>query len=125
MSSPSAPAPARKRTLYDILGVERDANAIDIGIAYKAKIEALNRNPGADPNEANLVHEAYHVLCMPNERAAYDAKLISMAEKAAARERDPLRIVADRLDPAEVSRQDAEIRERVDAAVRKLAGESR
>ena len=86
MSSPSAPAPARKRTLYDILGVERDANAIDIGIAYKAKIEALNRNPGADPNEVNLVHEAYHVLCMPNERAAYDAKLISMAEKAAARE---------------------------------------
>ena len=47
---------------------------------------ALNRSPGADPNEVNLVHEAYHVLCMPNERAAYDAKLISMAEKAAARE---------------------------------------
>jgi serine protease Do len=80
------PAPAKKRTLYDILGVERDANAIDIGIAYKARIDALNRNPGADPNEVNLVHEAYHVLCMPNERAAYDAKLITMAEKAAARE---------------------------------------
>jgi S1-C subfamily serine protease len=84
MATPSAPA--KKRTLYDILGVERDANAIDIGIAYKAKIGALNRNPGADPNEVNLVHEAYHVLCMPNERAAYDAKLITMAEKAAARE---------------------------------------
>ena len=84
MATPSAPA--KKRTLYDILGVERDANAIDIGIAYKARIEALNRSPGADPNEVNLVHEAYHVLCMPNERAAYDAKLISMAEKAAAKE---------------------------------------
>ena len=84
MASP--PAPARKRTLYDILGVERDANAIDIGIAYKARLEALNRNPGADPNEVNLVHEAYHVLCMPNERAAYDAKLITMAEKAAAKQ---------------------------------------
>ncbi len=86
MATPSAPAPVKKRTLYDILGVERDANAIDIGIAYKAKIAALSRNPGADPNEVNLVHEAYHVLCMPNERAAYDAKLITMAEKAAARE---------------------------------------
>ncbi len=84
MAAPTAPA--KKRTLYDILGVERDANAIDIGIAYKARIEALDRNPGADPNEVNLVHEAYHVLCMPNERAAYDAKLVSMAEKAAAKE---------------------------------------
>ena len=80
------PAPAKKRTLYDILGVDRDANAIDIGIAYKARIAALDRSPGADPNEVNLVHEAYHVLCMPNERAAYDAKLISMAEKAAAKQ---------------------------------------
>ena len=86
MANPPTPAAPRKRTLYDILGVDRDANAIDIGIAYKAKIQALDRNPGADPNEVNLVHEAYHVLCMPNERAAYDAKLITMAEKAAARE---------------------------------------
>ena len=81
-----ATPPARKRTLYDILGVEKDAGAIDIGLAYKAKVAALERSPGADPNEVNLVHEAYHVLCMPNERAAYDAKLITMAEKAAARE---------------------------------------
>ena len=86
MATPPAPAPGKKRTLYDILGVDRDANAIDIGIAYKARIDALNRNPGADPNEVNLVHEAYHVLCMPNERAAYDAKLITMAEKAAAKQ---------------------------------------
>ena len=86
MATPPAPAPARKRTLYDILGIGKDAGAIDIGLAYKAKIAALERNPGADPNEVNLVHEAYHVLCMPNERAAYDAKLITMAEKAAARE---------------------------------------
>ncbi len=84
MSTP--PAPVKKRTLYDILGVSRDANAIDIGIAYKAKVAALNRSPGADPNEVNLVHEAYHVLCMPNERAAYDAKLLTLAEKAAALE---------------------------------------
>lgn len=86
MATPPSPSPAKKRTLYDILGVGRDANAIDIGIAYKARIAALERNPGADPNEVNLVHEAYHVLCMPNERAAYDAKLITLAEKAAAKE---------------------------------------
>jgi serine protease Do len=86
MATPSAPPPAKKRTLYDILGVPRDAGAIDIGLAYKARVDKLDHDPGADPNEANLVHEAYHVLCMPNERAAYDAKLIAMAEKAAAKE---------------------------------------
>lgn len=86
MVTPPAAPIFKKRTLYDILGIERNAGAIDIGLAYKAKISALNRNPGADPNEINLVHEAYHVLCMPNERAAYDAKLLSMAEKAAAKE---------------------------------------
>ena len=79
------PSPPKKRTLYDILGVPRDAGAIDIGLAYKAKVEAMKRDPGADPNEANLLHEAYHVLCMPNERAAYDAKLVTMAEREAAK----------------------------------------
>ena len=86
MATPPTPQPTKKRTLYDILGVDRDANAFDIGIAYKARMQALDRNAGADPNEVNLVNEAYHVLCMPNERAAYDAKLLSMAEKAAARQ---------------------------------------
>lgn len=80
------PASSGKRTLYDILGVAPDAGAIDIGLAYKARIADLNRRPGADPNEINLVHEAYHVLCLPAERAAYDAKLVTLAERAAARE---------------------------------------
>lgn len=77
--------PPRKRTLYDILGVPRDVGAIDIGLAYKARVASLQNTPNADPNEINLVHEAYHVLCLPNERAAYDAKLLTMAEKEAAR----------------------------------------
>ena len=79
------PPSPKKRTLYDILGVPRDAGAIDIGLAYKARMASLENSPNADPNENNLVHEAYHVLCMPNERAAYDAKLLTLAEKEAAR----------------------------------------
>jgi S1-C subfamily serine protease len=79
------PLALKKRTLYDILGVARDAGAIDIGLAYKARMASLQDSPNADPNEINLVHEAYHVLCMPNERAAYDAKLITLAEREAAR----------------------------------------
>ncbi len=81
----TSPAPAKKRTLYDILGVPRDAGAIDIGLAYRARSAALQNSPNADPNEINLVHEAYHVLCMPGERAAYDAKLLTMAEREAAK----------------------------------------
>lgn len=81
----STPTPPRKRTLYDILGVTKDAGATDIGLAYKARVASLQNTPNADPNEINLVHEAYHVLCLPNERAAYDAKLLTMAEKEAAR----------------------------------------
>jgi len=79
------PPPSKKRTLYDILGVPQDAGAIDIGLAYKARRAALRDSPSADPNEINLVHEAYHILCLPNERAAYDAKLITMAEREAAK----------------------------------------
>jgi S1-C subfamily serine protease len=79
------PIAPKKRTLYDILGVPRDAGAIDIGLAYKARTASLQNSPGADPNEINLVHEAYHVLCLPHERAAYDAKLLAMAEREAAR----------------------------------------
>ncbi len=79
------PPTPKKRTLYDILGVPRDAGAIDIGLAYKARVASLQNSPNADPNEVNLVHEAYHVLCLPNERAAYDAKLLTLAEKEAAR----------------------------------------
>ncbi len=78
------PPAFKKRTLYEILGVERDANAIDIGMAYKARLGALKRSPNADPNELTLLNEAYHILCMPNERAAYDARLLTAAEKAAA-----------------------------------------
>jgi len=80
---PSKNAP-RKRTLYEILGVERDANAIDIGVAYKRRLHELERAVNPDPNEPGLVHDAYHILCMPEERAAYDASLVTREEKAAA-----------------------------------------
>jgi serine protease Do len=76
--------PFKKRTLYEILGVERDANAIDIGMAYKSRLGALKNSPNADPNDLTLLNEAYHILCMPNERAAYDARLLTAAERAEA-----------------------------------------
>jgi hypothetical protein len=43
----SAKPPAKKRSLYDILGVQRDAMAIDIGVAYKKRLAEMERRPGA------------------------------------------------------------------------------
>ena len=71
----AARPPAKKRSLYDILGVPRDAMAIDIGMAYKKRLAEFDTQPGADPNEIALVREAYHILCQPRERESYDASL--------------------------------------------------
>jgi len=83
----AAKIPAKKRTLYDILGVPRDAMAIDIGVAYKRKLAELDRKADVDPNEPALVREAYHILCQPKEREAYDASLITREEREEAKSR--------------------------------------
>jgi curved DNA-binding protein CbpA len=81
----AAKTPGKKRSLYDILGVPRDAMAIDIGMAYKRKLAELDRKADVDPNEAALVREAYHILCQPREREAYDASLITREEREEAK----------------------------------------
>ena len=64
-----------KKTLYDILGVPRDASAQDIAAAYERRKAALESAPSADPNEANVLRQSYDVLRDPKRRAAYDASL--------------------------------------------------
>jgi serine protease Do len=87
MGPMAAKAPGKKRSLYDILGVPRDAMAIDIGVAYKRKLAELDRRADVDPNEAALVREAYHILCQPKEREAYDSSLITREEREEAKSR--------------------------------------
>jgi len=81
----SAKPPVKKRSLYDILGVQRDAMAIDIGVAYKKRLAEMERRPDADPQEIALVRESYHILCQPKEREAYDASLITREEREEAK----------------------------------------
>lgn len=78
-----APMPAKK-TLYEILGVARDANGIDIGLAYEKRREELERAVPSDPSAEALLHEAHEVLSHPERRAAYDVSLVTAAERAAA-----------------------------------------
>jgi S1-C subfamily serine protease len=73
-----------KKSLYEILGVPRDANDLDIGIAHQRRVAELQRAVPPDPGAQVLLHEAFEVLSNPKRRAAYDASLLSAAEKAAA-----------------------------------------
>jgi hypothetical protein len=80
---------AAKQSLYEILGIARDANPIDVGLAYeRRRAEAARRVP-PDESEKSLVQQAFEVLSNPARRAAYDASLVTAAEKAAASEQAP------------------------------------
>lgn len=81
-----APMASPKKSLYEILGVPHDANDLDIGIAHQRRASELQRAVPPDPNGQVLLHEAFEVLSNPKRRAAYDASLLSAAEKAAAAE---------------------------------------
>ena len=75
-----------KKNLYEILGVPRDANALDIGLAFRARTVELQRAVPQDPGAQSLLHQAHEILANPQRRAAYDASLVTAAEKAAASE---------------------------------------
>src|SRR6187200_596064 len=78
-----------KQSLYEILRIPRDANDIDVGLAHeRRRAEAAKRVP-PDANEIALVKQAFEVLSNPKRRAAYDASLVTAAEKAAASEQPP------------------------------------
>src|SRR5579859_3101174 len=75
---------ATKQSLYDILGVARDANELDIGLAHQRRMLELQRAMPPDPSRIAFVTQAYEVLSDPKRRAAYDASLITQQEKAEA-----------------------------------------
>ena len=73
-----------KKSLYEILGLGRDANAIDIGLAYERRRAEAGKRVPPDASETALVQQAFEVLSNPARRATYDASLVTAAEKAAA-----------------------------------------
>jgi S1-C subfamily serine protease len=83
-----APMAAQKKSLYEILGIARDANSIDIGLAYERRKAELQRAVPQDASAMALAHQAHEILSNPKRRAAYDASLVTQAEKAAAAEQE-------------------------------------
>jgi hypothetical protein len=75
-----------KKSLYDILGVDPDANELDIGLAYERRRDELARRVPPDESGSALVQQAYEVLSNPTRRTAYDASLVTAQERAAAAE---------------------------------------
>jgi len=90
---------APKKNLYEILGVARDANALDIGLAYKQRTAELQRAVPPDPNAESFLRQAHEILADPRRRAAYDATLVTATEKAeAARQEAPDLVVESGAD---------------------------
>ena len=95
-----APMAQTKKTLYDILGVPRDANAIDIGLAHQRRAAEFQRAVPQDPSAEALLHEAFEVLNDPARRAAYDASLLTAEERAAASQQsEPDLVIEDEPAP--------------------------
>jgi len=71
--------PSAGRTLYDILGLTRDASAEAITSAYRARLVEI----GGTHDATVAIREAYQVLSNPERRKKYDAKLARATPAAA------------------------------------------
>ncbi len=68
-----------KRTFYEMIGVQHDADQATIDVAYTQVMERLNegikRGASDATMEAQLVRDGYQILSDPAKRVRYDAKL--------------------------------------------------
>jgi len=91
---------AAKKTLYEILGLQPDANELDIGLAFQRRSLEIQRM-GGDSNALTFITHARDTLLDPKRRAAYDATLVTASEKAEAASQAPDLIVEPDADEEE------------------------
>jgi len=76
---------AGKKTLYEVLGVPRNAHANDVKDAYDARLRDMaNRHDPEAQAERALLRGAFDVLFDPDQRARYDRRLRDEAMRAVA-----------------------------------------
>lgn len=93
--------PPPKKTLYEILGVPRDANEMDIGLAHQRRVAEMRRAVPPDPSQEALVQQAFEILSSASRRAAYDQQLITAAERTAAAEQSTTDLEIGEEEPAQ------------------------
>lgn len=62
-------------TLYDVLGLTRDASREEVRAAWRDAVERFEPGPGGSGRQFRLFNEAAEVLLDPERRAAYDTTL--------------------------------------------------
>jgi len=72
-----------KQTLYDILGVSREASPEEIAVAYQSRLLELEAAASQDSTALTLVREAHQMLSNATRRSAYDASLAARAAREA------------------------------------------
>jgi hypothetical protein len=68
-------AERRRRTHYQVLGVDAEAQPFLIEAAYRALMRRMHPDKGGDTAQAQLINEAFRVLRDPASRARYDQTL--------------------------------------------------
>jgi molecular chaperone DnaJ len=91
-----------KRDFYAILGVPLRAQPAEIKRAYRRLAFSLHSDVGLnpDPHRFNELHKAYEVLSNPEQRRAYDVKIMGSRESLSAealRAGSPIAIFDDHL----------------------------
>jgi curved DNA-binding protein CbpA len=81
------------KTLYDVLGVDDEADEKVIKKAYREKVKTCHPDIGGDPLEFQEVQRAYDVLSDPERRAKYDNT--GEVDDEAKQENPAIRILAD------------------------------
>lgn len=94
-----------KKTLYQILGVSREATADEIGLAHEMRSAEMQRVVPSDPSGVALVQQAYEILSNPARRTAYDASLVAAAERTAAAQQAPTDLEAEGDDEDEARKR--------------------
>jgi hypothetical protein len=64
-----------ERTHYEVLGVQANATAEEIKVAYRRIAQAAHPDRGGSDALFAIIHDAYRVLSDPVARAAYDRRL--------------------------------------------------